>query len=117
MRCDGGGILSQDAHGANPCHLHPPDKRIDKLGRGPTIYVVSFPRVLQEVKCPVTGCPEVAHSAGRIHKHFIYRHFQSKVVVVQDRVEPLPRCDLCRIQIPLGRLIKNQRTARYNKNY
>ena len=45
--------------------------------------MVSFPRVLQEVKFPVPGCPAVAHSAGRLHKNFMYRHFRYKVEVVQ----------------------------------
>ena len=29
---------------------------VNEVGGGPNIYVVSFPRVLQDVKCPVSGC-------------------------------------------------------------
>ena len=61
----------------------PQTRRFDKVGRGKNTYVVSFPMVLQEVKCLVPRCPEVAHIAGRLRKHFIYRNFQSKVAVVQ----------------------------------
>ena len=45
---------------------------------------MSFPRVLQEVKCPVSKCPVIVHSAGRLREYFMYRHFGSKVAVVQD---------------------------------
>ena len=38
----------------------------NKVGGGLTTYVVSFPRVLQTVKCPVPVCLSVAHSAGRL---------------------------------------------------
>ena len=29
-------------------------------GGGPTIYVVSFPRILKSVECPVPGFPEIS---------------------------------------------------------
>ena len=40
-------------------------RRVNAVGGGSTTYVVSFPRVLQEVKYPVLGCLSVAHSAQR----------------------------------------------------
>ena len=78
--------------------------------------MVSLSRVLQEMKCPVPGCLSVAHSAQRIHKHFMYRYFLSKVEVIQEGVEPLPHCDLCRMHMAVRRLIRNQRTACCDKN-
>ena len=54
-----------------------------KWGGGGVIYVVSFPCVLKTVKYLVTGCPEVAHSTGRLRKLFVYRHFFSRIAVVQ----------------------------------
>ena len=45
--------------------------------------MVSFPCVLKTVKYLVTGCPEVAHSTGRLRKLFVYRHFFSRIAVVQ----------------------------------
>ena len=41
-------------------------KEVDEVGGGPTTYVVSFPRVLQKLNFPVTGCSLLSHSAGRI---------------------------------------------------
>ena len=93
----------------------PQTRGADELGGGPYTYAVYFPRVLQEVKCLVPGCPSEAHSAGRLHEHFIYRHFKFNVVVVQERMEPLPCYELYRMHIPAGRLIRHRRTARCKK--
>ena len=60
----------------------PHTRGVDKKGEGLTTYVVSFPRLLQLVRCPVTGCPVVAHSAGRLREHLMFRHFRSWIAVV-----------------------------------
>ena len=65
----------------------------------------------------VPECPVVVYSAGRIRENFMYRHFRSNVAVVQEGVEPLPHCDLCRIHhIPAGWIIKHWSTAQCDKN-
>ena len=89
----------------------PHTRGVDEVGGETTTYVVSLPRVLQTVKCLVPGCPAVPHSVGRIWEHFMYHHFWSKVAVVQEGAEPLPRCDLCRMHMPEGWLIKHRQTA------
>ena len=94
----------------------PQTRSVKEVGGGPTTYLVSFPRLFQEVKCPVTGFPEVAHSSGRLRKHFMCHHFRSKVMMFQDRAEPLPPFDLCGLHMPARRVIKHQRTACYDKN-
>ena len=58
----------------------------------------------------------VAHSEGRLRENFMYHHFRSKVAMVQEVEDPLPRCDLCVIHITAGRIIRHRRTARCNKN-
>ena len=63
-------------------------------GGGPIKYVVSFPRVLKTVTCPVTDCPEVAHTAGRMRENFMYRHLFARIAVVKEGREPLLCCDL-----------------------
>ena len=78
--------------------------------------MVFFPKVLQEVICPVPGCPSVAHSAGRLCEHFMFRHFRSKVAVVQEGKETLPCCEMCGMKIPAWRLIRHKRTARWDRN-
>ena len=49
-----------------------------------TIYVVSFPRILKLVECPVQGCLARAHSAGWMREHFKYRNFHLKVAVLRE---------------------------------
>ena len=73
--------------------------------------MVCFPKVIHEVRCPVPGCPSVAHRSGRLHQHFIYRHLISKEVVVQEGRETLPYCDLCGIHMKKGRIIRHRKTA------
>ena len=52
--------------------------------------MVYFPWVLKTVICPVTGYPEVAHSAVWMREHFMYRNFFSRILVVQEGRKQLP---------------------------
>ena len=78
-------------HGICAPHM----RGVDEEGGETTTYVVSFPRILQSVRCPVPGCPVVEHSAGRLREHFMYRNFWSQVEVFQEGKEPPPWCNLC----------------------
>ena len=90
-------------HMARSCGICVPQTRgVDEVVGGPTTYVVSLPKVIQEVRCPVPGCLAVAHSAGRLSEHFMFCPFRSNVLVVQEGKEPLPRCDLCIMHMPEG---------------
>ena len=62
------------------------------------------------------GCLEVAYHDGRLREHFMYRKVFSRIEVVQESKDPLPCCDLCRMHMPEGRLIKHQRTNRRDRN-
>ena len=57
----------------------PQTRGVNEVGGWPATSVVYFPRVLQEVKRPMPGCPEVAYIVGRLRKHFMYSHFRPKV--------------------------------------
>ena len=94
----------------------PHTRGVDEGGGEPTIYLVSFPRVLHLVICPVPGCLAVAHSSGRLQHHFVYRQFFLQVAVAQEGAEPLSRCDLCGMYMPEGRLIKHRWIAISDKN-
>ena len=62
----------------------PQQTRVLDVGMGvPTTYVVSFPRILKLVECPVQVCAERAHSTGQMRENFMNRHFCLKVVVLQ----------------------------------
>ena len=78
--------------------------------------MVSFPRVLKTVRLPVTGCLTVAHSAGWLRGHFMYRHFSLLIAVVQEEKDMLPLCDLYGMHMPARWLIKHQRTWMCNRN-
>ena len=82
---------------------------------GPATYVVYFPRFLKTVHCLMLGCPAIAHSADRIPEQFIYAHFHSRVVVLQEGREPLPQCSKCGMSFSSGSILKHQRTSRLNK--
>ena len=84
----------------------------DEVRGRPTTYMMSLPKVLQEVRCPVPGCPAVEHSAGRLFKNFMFCPFRSKEVVVQEGKELLPRCDMCRIHLPERRIIRHRMMAK-----
>ena len=72
----------------------PKTRGVDEVGGGLTTYVVSFPKFPEEVRYPVPGCPTVAHSAGGLREHFMFRHFISKLEVGQEGKMPLTLCDL-----------------------
>ena len=72
----------------------PQTRWVDVIWGGLTTYVVSLPKVIQEVRCQVPGCPAVAHRAVRLQELFMYRHFISKMAVIQEGKELLPCCDL-----------------------
>ena len=93
----------------------PQTRGVNGVGVGPSTYVVSFPRLLKEVKCLVPGCLEVAHSAVRLHKFFIYLHFRSKAAVFQEGTEPLPHCDFCGMHMPAYRIENQKQTYRCNR--
>ena len=62
--------------------------------------MVYFPLVLKMVSILVTGCPEVAHSVGRLREHLMYIHFFLRIVVMQEGKDPPPAatCMACIFQ-------------------
>ena len=78
--------------------------------------MVYFHRVLKTMLCPVPGSLAIENIVGRLWEHFIYRHFHSRVELVQERRETLPRCRKYGMNFPAGRILKHQRMARCDKN-
>ena len=60
----------------------PQTRGVNNVGVLPTTYVVSFPRVIQSVRCSVPGYLAVAHSVGRLRENLVYQHSWFKVAVV-----------------------------------
>ena len=78
--------------------------------------MVSLPHVLTSVACPVEGCPERAHNLGRLRDKFMYRHWKSKIEILQEVLTPLPQCDQCRMHIPMARLGRNIHMDRFDRD-
>ena len=110
--CDSRGGLYLKAHMAQIHGICAPQNRVvDKLGVAKTAYVISFPRVLKEVKFLVPGFPAVSRSERRLREHFMYRHFLLKVMMFQEGASLLPQCDLCRMHMPEWWITKHHNTA------
>ena len=71
---------------------------------------------MKSVEFPVPGCMSMAHSAGRMWEHFMYRNFRLKYTLMQEGSDPLPRCNMRIMHIPRGNLIKHWRTVHCFKN-
>ena len=77
---------------------------VDIIVGGEETYLVSLPCVLTLVECLVEGCPERAHNQGRLHKHFMYRHWKAKIYKILEGPPPLPWCNYWGMNIPAYRL-------------
>ena len=60
------------------------------------------------------GCPERANNPGRLHEHFLYRHWKMKVEIVQEGPKPLPRCDQYGMHINAARIFKHRKADKCN---
>ena len=78
--------------------------------------MVSFPWLLKLVVCPVYGCPVRVINPGRLREHFMYRHWKSKVAILQELPVPLSQCNNYGIHMPALRMMKNRRTDRCEKS-
>ena len=66
------------SHGVIP----PQTWGVNAGGGESTTYVVSFPGILNLVECPFPG-QAISNSSGRMRENFMYRHFFSRVDVMQ----------------------------------
>ena len=89
---------------------------VDVGGGGLEVYKVSFPWILKSVDCQVEGCPAKAKTPERLREHFMFRHWKSKVAILQEGPEPLPRCDQCRMRMQAARLFKHRKSEKCHKS-
>ena len=64
----------------------------------------------------MTVCTAIDHITGWMWEYFMYINFLLKVTVLQEGRDPLPRCDMCGMHMPAGRLLKHRRRACRFKN-
>ena len=62
------------------------------------------------------GCPANAKKPVRLREHFMFRHWKSKVAILQEVPETLPRCDQCGMNIQETRLFKYWQSDKYHKS-
>ena len=60
---------------------------------------MSFPSKGGPRWCPVEGCPGALATRTAMWVHFVYRHVQDTVVMLEEGNLPLPRCPWCDLQV------------------
>ena len=65
----------------------PQNRGVHIGGGGPETYRVCFPRILKLVVFLVNGCLSRKNNPGRLKRHFMYQHWNSKVSILQEGPE------------------------------
>ena len=68
----------------------PQNREVDTEGGGRETYVVYLPCVMTSMAFTVGGCLEMDHTLVRLWKNFMYRHWDTRVIILQDVPPPLP---------------------------
>ena len=61
------------------------------------------------------GCPARTKTLGRLRENFMFQHKKSKVAILQEGPEPLPRCDQCGMHMPEVRIFKHRKFDKCHK--
>ena len=80
------------------------------------VYKLLFLRIPNSVECPVEGCPSRGEILGRLTEHFMFRHWKSKVDILQEVPEPLPWCDQCGMHMQAARLFKHRQSEKFHES-
>ena len=63
-----------------------------------------FPRMTKRCPFSFPGCSGSSHTWNGLISHFIKQHWGGIIRILEEHPNPLPKCELCGIQVPLGRL-------------
>ena len=61
---------------------------------------MSFPTKGGPRRCPMEGCPGTLATRTAMRVHFVHRHVQDIVVMLEEVNFPHPRCARCDMQVP-----------------
>ena len=61
------------------------------------------------------GCPVKVKSPVSLRKHFMFRHWKSKVAILQEGPETLLWCDKCGMHMQADRLFKYWQSEKFHK--
>ena len=70
----------------------------------PQVYNVSFPLMTKRCPLPFPVCPGYSHTWNGLCYHFNRQHWGDRFRILEEHPNPLPRCERCRSQVPMGRL-------------
>jgi hypothetical protein len=70
-------------------------------------YQMRFPSRTPSVPFSVSGCPGRADNLGNLRRHFMYKHPQDRITIMEEG--PLPRCKRCDMFIPTKTLASGHR--------
>ena len=101
----------ESSHGIVLPHV----RGVEVGGGGPEIYMVLFLRILKLVECPVEGFPERAKTPGILGENFMYGQWKSKVAIMQEVPELLPRCEKCGMHMPAANIFKHRQSEKCHK--
>jgi hypothetical protein len=66
----------------------------------PAEYLVSFPKTVTSIDCPIEGCPGKATSRANLRAHFMHRHVKDTLIILDEGSFPHPRCEYCDMFVP-----------------
>ena len=67
--------------------------------------------LLTSVTFLVDGCLPRAHNPGILIYHFMYRHWNYQIAILQEGPTPLPRRNQCEMHMPAPRSEKHKKMA------
>ena len=70
---------------------------------------------MKSVARPVGGCPETVHKPGILREKFMYRHWKSKIEILQKILTPLLRCNQYMIHMPEASMGHHSQTDMCNR--
>ena len=66
----------------------------------PAQYWVSFPTILDGLRCPVEGCQGTAASRTNLRVHFAHKHPRDSIVIMGEGKQSHPWCPQCGMFVP-----------------
>ena len=69
----------------------------------PQLYDMIFQRTTKQCPCPFLGCPGYYRTWNGLHCNF-NRYWGDQIRILEEHLNPLPRCEPYESQVPEGRL-------------
>ena len=70
----------------------------------PQVYDMRFPRLAKQHPCPLPGCPGSSRIWNGLRFHFSIQNWGDSIRILEEHLNPLPKCERCGSQVPAGSL-------------